>query len=189
MIGYLSGKIKSIYEDNCILNVNGVGYRIYLDNRTIETLKLNDEVEFHIHTAMREDSITLYGFLNKTDYELFEQLITVSSIGTKTALNMLSKISAKELTAAIQQEDINVLMNLPGIGKKSAQRLILELKDKFASITREQNISKQSQEEAAEALSALGYTNVEIAEVFKRVKNFMSTEELVKFALNELNRF
>ena len=198
MIGYLIGKIKFIFEDNCILNVNGVGYKIYIDSRTHEGLKIDDNAEFFIHTSVREDSITLYGFKSKSDYELFSQLITVSGIGSKTALNILSKISSKDLALAIYQKNLTTLTNLPGIGKKSAQRLILELKDRIDTenfIEDEfedwstNTETKNSIEEATEALTALGYTNMEIADVFKRAKKSMSTEELVKFALKELSRF
>ena len=125
MIGYLRGNLKFIFEDNCILEVNGVGYRIYINERTRENLKLNQEAEFFIHTAVREDSITLYGLRNQHDYELFSQLITVSGVGAKTALNVLAKISSKDLALAIYQKNMNALTSLPGIGKKSAQRLIL----------------------------------------------------------------
>ena len=196
MIGYLRGNLKFIFEDNCILEVNGVGYRIYINERTRENLKLNQEAEFFIHTAVREDSITLYGLRNQHDYELFSQLITVSGVGAKTALNVLAKISSKDLALAIYQKNMNALTSLPGIGKKSAQRLILELKDKVTSLSTDEDSdwkpskeSNNSLEEAAEALTALGYTNAEIAEVFKKAKKNSSTEELVKFALKELNRF
>ena len=197
MIGYLRGNLKFIFDDCCILDVNGVGYRIYIDERTRENLKLNQEAEFFIHTAVREDSITLYGLKNQHDYELFSQLITVSGVGAKTALNVLSKISSKDLALAIYQKDLNTLTALPGIGKKSAQRLVLELKDKVSSLSTDVDSDRlpaksgdnKAIEEASEALSALGYTNSEIAEVFKKAKKKLSTEELVKFALKELNRF
>lgn len=197
MIGYLRGNLKFIFDDCCILDVNGVGYRVYIDERTRESLKLNQEAEFFIHTAVREDSITLYGLKNQHDYELFSQLITVSGVGAKTALNVLSKISSKDLALAIYQKDLNILTSLPGIGKKSAQRLILELKDKVSSLSTDVDSDRlpstsgdnKAISEASEALSALGYTNSEIAEVFKKAKKKLSTEELVKFALKELNRF
>lgn len=198
MIGYLSGVVKFVFEDNCIVDVHGVGYRVYVDSRTRESLNKGQELELFIHTAVREDSITLYGFKSQTDYELFAQLITVSGIGAKTALNILAKMSSKDLAMAIWQKNVTALTNLPGIGKKSAQRLILELKDKIstdnvvddeAAEWVQSNDKGNPLEEASEALSALGYTNSEIAEVFNKAKKSMSTEDLVKFALKELNRF
>ncbi len=198
MIGYLSGKVKFIFEDNLILDVNGVGYKIYIDNRTLENLKINQEKEFFIYTAFRDDAINLYGFKDQSDYELFSNLITVSGIGAKTALNVLAKMSSKDFARAIYQKNITALTNLPGIGKKSAQRLILELKDKLEidTLAEDENSDWQPQknksnsfEDAAEALTALGYNNSEIAEVFQKAKSSMTTEELIKFALKELNRF
>lgn len=198
MIGYLNGIVKFIFEDSCIVDVHGVGYRVYVDNRTREGLSKGQELELFIHTVVREDSITLYGFKSQTDYDLFAQLITVSGIGARTALNILAKMSSKDLAMAIWQKNVTALTNLPGIGKKSAQRLILELKDKISTdsmVDDEAAEWTQSDdkgnplEEASEALSALGYTNSEIAEVFTKAKKSMSTEELVKFALKELNRF
>lgn len=198
MIGYLNGIVKFVYEDNCIVDVHGVGYKVYVDSRTRESLSKGQELELFIHTAVREDSITLYGFKSQTDYDIFAQLITVSGIGARTALNVLAKMSSKDLAMAIYQKNVTALTNLPGIGKKSAQRLILELKDKIAADsmvdddTAEWTQSEEKGnplEEASEALSALGYTTSEIAEVFRKAKKSMSTEELVKLALKELNRF
>ena len=198
MIGYLNGIVKFVYEDNCIVDVHGVGYKVYVDSRTRESLSKGQELELFIHTAVREDSITLYGFKSQTDYDIFAQLITVSGIGARTALNVLAKMSSKDLAMAIYQKNVTALTNLPGIGKKSAQRLILELKDKIAadSMVDDDTVEwTQSEEkgnpleEASEALSALGYTTSEIAEVFRKAKKSMSTEELVKLALKELNRF
>ena len=197
MIGYLNGIVKFIFEDSCIVDVHGVGYRVYIDSRTLEGISKGQELELFIHTAVREDSITLYGFRSQTDYELFAQLITVSGIGARTALNILAKMSSKDLAMAIWQKNVTALTNLPGIGKKSAQRLILELKDKISTESMIDDDSEWVQsdaqgnplEEASEALSALGYTNSEIADVFTKAKKSMSTEELVKFALKELNRF
>lgn len=198
MIGYLNGIVKFIFEDNCIVDVHGVGYKVYVDSRTRESLSKGAEIELFIHTAVREDSITLYGFKSQTDYDIFAQLITVSGIGARTALNVLAKMSSKDLAMAIYQKNVTALTNLPGIGKKSAQRLILELKDKISADSMiDDDAAEWTQseekgnplEEASEALSALGYTTSEIAEVFRKAKKSMSTEELVKFALKELNRF
>ena len=199
MIGYLHGIVKFIFEDSCIIDVNGVGYKVYIDERNLKSFKSGQEVELFIHTVVREDSITLYGFKTQPDYELFSQLITVSGIGAKTALNVLAKMSSTDFARAIYQKNVNALTNLPGIGKKSAQRLILELKDKLEIDTLVEDDDKSEWqpgkdksspiEEAAEALTALGYTNSEIAEVFQKVKKSMTTEDLIKFALKELNRF
>ncbi len=193
MIGYLSGKVKFIFGDEIILDVSGVGYRLFANT----DLEIGAAAEFFIHTAVKEDSITLYGFKNRAEFELFEMLLTVTGVGAKSAMAILSKISAAEFTAAVANQDLAALTKLPGVGKKSAQRILLELKDKLkdfsgGNIAQDfKPTSKKSlaQDEAAEALTALGYTAAEIATAFKRAPKNLTTEQLIKFALRELNRF
>ena len=194
MIGYLSGKIKFIFGEEIILDVGGVGYRIAVNPAGLE---IGKAAEFFIHTAVREDAINLYGFKTREAFELFENLLTVSGIGAKSALAIVSKISVAEFAAAVASQDLNALTKLPGVGKKSAQRILLELKDKFKNLKLENvaqdfspvQIKSSALEEATEALSALGYTSAEISTVLKRAPKNSSTEQLIKFALKELNRF
>ena len=144
-----------------------------------------------IYTAVREDAITLYGMKDRATFELFELLLTVSGIGAKSALAIVSKISNEEFALAVAAQDIKTLTRLPGVGKKSAERILLELKDKVKSTStppRSAQIQSDSQDEAAEALEALGYTASEIANVFKAAPPNATVEQLVKFALKELNR-
>lgn len=194
MIGYLSGKIKFIFGEEIILDVGGVGYRISVNP---ENLEIGAAAEFFIHTAVREDAINLYGFKNREAFELFEKLLTVSGIGAKSALAIVSKISVTEFAAAVASQDLNALTKLPGVGKKSAQRILLELKDKFKNFPKNAvaqdfspiKIKSSAVDEATEALSALGYTSAEISTVLKRTPKNLTTEQLIKFALKELNRF
>lgn len=194
MIGFLSGKIKFIFGEEIILDVGGVGYRISVNPAGLE---VGAAAEFFIHTAVREDAINLYGFKNRDSFELFENLLTVSGIGAKSALAIVSKISVAEFAAAVASQDLNALTKLPGVGKKSAQRILLELKDKFKNLQLENvaqdfspvQIKSSAVDEATEALSALGYTSAEISTVLKRAPKNSSTEQLIKFALKELNRF
>lgn len=193
MIGYLSGKVKFLFEDSCILDVHGVGYKVFVDAQTRQGLTLDASTEFFIYTAVREDAITLYGMKERATFELFELLLTASGIGAKSALAIVSKISNEEFARAVSAQDIKTLTRLPGVGKKSAERILLELKDKvkpLADGTTSQvaQIQSESQEEAAEALEALGYTASEIANVFKAAPPNATVEQLVKFALKELNR-
>ena len=193
MIGYLSGKVKFLFEDSCILDVHGVGYRVFVDAQTRQGLTLDASAEFFIYTAVREDAITLYGMKERATFELFELLLTASGIGAKSALAIVSKISNEEFARAVSAQDIKTLTRLPGVGKKSAERILLELKDKvkpLADGTTSQvaQIQSESQDEAAEALEALGYTASEIANVFKAAPPNATVEQLVKFALKELNR-
>lgn len=197
MIGYLNGRIKFLFDDSCILEVGGVGYKIFVDALTKQTLNLNATAELFIYTAVREDAITLYGIANRAAYELFELLLTVSGIGAKSALAIVSKISAADFARAVTLQDLKTLTRLPGIGKKSAERILLELKDKVQPLVENfsseefqpAQIKSSARDEAAEALEALGYTAEEIATAFKGAPPDASTDMLIKFALKELNRF
>ncbi len=197
MIGYLNGNVKFLFDDSCILDVNGVGYKIFVDSQSRQALTVDTAAEFFIHTAVREDAITLFGMANRAAFELFEMLLTVSGVGAKSALAIVSKISAADFARAVTLQDIKTLTRLPGVGKKSAERILLELKDKVKPLA--ENFSSKEfqpaqiqstvQDDAAEALEALGYTSAEISAAFKRAPKNSSTEQLIKFALKELNRF
>ena len=196
MIGYLNGKIKFLNGGECIIDVGGVGYKVFVDAFTLQNLKIDSTAELFIHTAVREDAITLYGFKNRDTLEFFEMLLTVSGLGTKSALSIVSKISAEEFSTAVSTQDLSTLTKLPSIGKKSAQRILLELKDKVKTFSTDSAVEFEPAQfistafdEATDALSALGYTSAEISAVFKRAPKNFSTEQLIKFALKELNRF
>ncbi|MBQ6005809.1 MAG: Holliday junction branch migration protein RuvA [Selenomonadaceae bacterium] len=195
MIGYLSGKVKFLFDDACILDVAGVGYKVFVDAQTRQTLTRGEAAEFFIHTVVREDSITLFGVKNQAAFELFELLLTVSGIGAKSALAIVSKISAAEFARAVALQDIKTLTRLPGVGKKSAERILLELKGKVQSLAENFSaeefqpvIQSTAAEEAQEALEALGYTSEEISAAFKSAPKNSTTEQLIKFALKDLNR-
>lgn len=197
MIGYLSGKVQFLFDDACILDVNGVGYRIFIDEQTKQSLSVNSAAEFFIHTAVREDAINLFGMANRAAFELFELLLTVSGIGAKSALAIVSKISAADFARAVALQDLKTLTRLPGVGKKSAERILLELKDKVKPLAENfsaedfqpAQLQSDAIDEATEALSALGYTQAEISAVFQKAPKNSTTEQLIKLALKELNRF
>ncbi len=195
MIGYLSGKIKFIFDDACILDVHGVGYKIFVDAKTRQNLIVGEDAEFFIHTAVRDDAINLFGMKNRSAFELFELLLTVSGFGAKSALAVVSKISAAEFSRAVAAQDLKTLMRLPGVGKKSAERILLELKEKVSSLA--ENFSAEdfqvakifstAQEDAAEALEALGYTSAEISTALAAAPKNSLTDQLIKFALKNLS--
>ena len=194
MIGYLSGTVKFLFGDGCILDVHGVGYKVFVDGSTRQTLTVGNAAEFFVHTAVREDAITLFGFGDAATLELFELLLTVSGIGAKTAQAVVAKISAAEFARAVTTQDAKTLTRLPGLGKKSAERILLELKDKVRPLTKNVSdvrpvVTSTAQDEAAEALDALGYTQAEISAAFDKADPNSTTEQLIKFALRELNRF
>ena len=197
MIAYLRGEVKFLFDDACIIDVHGVGYKVFVDAGTRQHLNIDTDAELFIHTSVREDAINLFGFKSRSAFELFELLLTVSGIGAKSALAVVSKISARDFARAVALQDLKTLTRLPGIGRKSAERILLELKDKVQSLAENfpaeeiqpAQIQSGAQDDAAEALEALGYTASEISAAFNKAPKNSSTEQLIKFALKELNRF
>ena len=195
MIGYLRGKVTYLLTDYCLLDVQGVGYRVFVAGSTRNQLRLGEEATLFTYLNVREDAMLLYGFYSQQEYDLFQLLISVSGVGPKVALGILSAITVEGLCRAIQPKQAAVLTKLPGIGKKSAERLILELKDKvsFAGASEDALDLSDLQEplgddmlsEASAALISLGYTQAEIAPVVKKAGKLSSVEEMIKFALKE----
>lgn len=193
MIGMLKGLVAHMQADYCIIETaGGVGYRVFMPAAHLAQLTLGKDVKVHIHTAVREDAILLYGFLSSEYYDLFEILLTVSGVGPKMALGILSAIKPEEFYLAIKNKDIKVLVKLPGIGKKTAERMLLELKDKVDDTDSGDEISETVEAggngavaEAIEALLSLGYSNSEIMPVLKEISNCnsLSGEEILRQAL------
>lgn len=191
MIGYLNGTIRFLFDESCILEVGGVGYKVFVDSRTRQGLTAGAAAELFIYTAVREDAITLYGVAEREAFELFELLLTVSGIGAKGALAIVSKITVSDFARAVAAQDVKTLTRLPGVGKKSAERILLELKDKVKPLAKNltvepAQIQSAAQDEAAEALEALGYTAEEISAAFKSAPADVTTEQLIRFALKNL---
>lgn len=199
MIGFLRGQVAALKADYCLLDVNGVGYRVFVAGSTRNKLRLKEETQLFTYMNVYQDGITLYGFASEDEYDIFQLLIGVSGIGPKVALGILSSITVDGLCKAIQNKQATVLTKLPGIGKKSAERLILELKDKvgFATSDAEEILSLDMEgpvgddiiSEAQAALMALGYSQAEIAPVLKKATKCKTTEEIIKLALKQLNKF
>ena len=197
MIGYLHGRVIALYTDHCLLDVHGVGYRVFVANSTRTKLRQREEASLFVYTSVREDAIVLYGFAAEEEYDLFLQLIGVSGIGPKVALGILSAITVEGLCRAIQNKQASVLTKLPGIGKKSAERLILELKDKVAfrgsaeeellTIENAEEVGDDAASEAMAALQSLGYTPSEIAPVIRKTAKYKTTEAIIKASLKELS--
>lgn len=197
MIGYLHGRVIALHTDHCLLDVHGVGYRVFVAGSTRTKLRLKEEASLFVYTSVREDAIVLYGFAAEEEYDLFLQLIGVSGIGPKVALGILSAITVEGLCRAIQNKQASVLTKLPGIGKKSAERLILELKDKVAfrgsaeeellTIENDEEVGDDAASEAMAALQSLGYTPSEIAPVIRKTAKYKTTEAIIKASLKELS--
>jgi len=200
MIGFLRGQVAALKADYCLLDVNGVGYRVFVAGSTRNKLRLKEEAQLFTYMNVYQDGITLYGFASEEEYDIFQLLIGVSGIGPKVALGILSAITVESLCKAIQNKQTTVLTKLPGIGKKSAERLILELKDKVAfaaaddveeilTLDLEGPTGDDMMSEAQAALVALGYSQAEIAPVLKKATKCKTTEEVIKLALKQLNKF
>lgn len=189
MIGFIKGKIDYLGSDYCILDNNGIGYRVFMSLGQLDVLKTGQEVKVFTYLSVREDALLLYGFLTRDYYSLFLQLISISGIGPKVALGMLSAAKPDEFYLAVQGRDLNFLTKLPGIGKKTAERILLELKDKVGTVTGDNSefadVAGAVSDDALEALLSLGYTNAEILPVFKQIKDrdTLKPEEIIRQAL------
>ena len=189
MIAFVHGIVEDIAEDNVVLDVNGMGYNVRISADTASRLPgLGEAVKLYTYTSVREDAVWLYGFLSRADLEIFKKCITVSGIGPKGALSLLSVMDADSLRYAILSEDKKAIAKAPGIGARTAERLILELKDKVkiddAMIGREIAATETGnlmaadtpqKKEAVEALVALGYGQ---AESMKAVNSIPDIETL-----------
>ena len=188
MIAGLHGKLESLGSDWAVINVGGIGFQVYMPTSTLSTLgTIGEEVRLHTHLHVREDNATLYGFTSVEERELFQSLIGVSGLGPKLALAMLSAMDVEKLTMAIATGSTDLLTVVPGIGKKMADRLILELKDKIGAgwITTPAAQLVQENTDVLAALTSLGYS---VAEASRAVVTLppssdLSLEEKIKLAL------
>ena len=196
MIASLTGRLRRKATDYLIVDVDGVGYQVFVPLSTYYSLpEAGDEVSLHIHTHLREDLLSLFGFMTETDKDMFLLLMGVSGIGPKLALAVLSSLSVRDLSHAIQASDDSKLCTIPGIGKKTAARMVLELKDKIKHLAplvfSQERVTAISEdvEDAISALVNLGYKGALAEEALRKVReqrSGMSIEELIREALNVL---
>lgn len=184
MIGYLEGTIVRTSEKDMIVMTGGVGYRVLTPLPILMAAAQGKSVRLHIHTHVREDQLVLYGFEKETELELFEKLINVSGIGPKSALAMLSVHSPASIADAVERNDAALLSHTPGIGKKTAEKIILELKGKLGHL---QGDGTDSFFEVRLALEALGYSPKEVHDVLQKLNPLeTSTSLLVREALSKI---
>lgn len=207
MIDYLRGRVQHMESDYIVLDVHGVGYRVFCANPYAFQRSGEEERVVYIHHHVREDAISLFGFVDREEQALFRKLIEVSGIGPRVALGILSGGRPEALIMAVQSEDIAYLTRLPGIGKKTAQRIVLDLKDKLGIVGlpmkggasssgladaygTEGSDSLEAMRSAKEGLLALGFTEAEIAKVWPAVKSVVKSEDsadlIMKAALQQL---
>ena len=195
MIGRLHGRLLAKHPPSILLDVNGVGYEVDVSMNTFcELPALDAPVTLHVHMAVREDGHFLYGFLNESERVAFRQLIKISGVGARMALAVLSGLNVDELAAAIARQDVACFTRIPGIGKKTAERLLLELKGKLDLVAGGSAVGVSGQIAAADplqdtidALVALGYNAKEAQGAIKALPAGLSTAEAIRLALKQLS--
>lgn len=199
MISYIKGRLEIKSKDYIVIDVGGIGYKVFMSETAINELEKGTEVKVFTYMRVREDDISLYGFLNNEELVTFELLISVGGVGAKSAITILSNITPSKFALAVITNDVNTLKKLPGIGAKTAGRIILELKDKMKT---EQSIEENKNEEikeaivldnkandAVEALCVLGYTRKDVEKVLSNIDtNKLTVEEIIKQGLKYLGR-
>ncbi len=195
MYAYFIGDVVAIQADSVILEVNHIGYNIKVSNQTIQTLgQMSGEVKLYTYTYVKEDALSLFGFMTREELELFKKMITVNGIGPKGALAILSAMSVDTLRFAILSGDSKTIAKAPGIGAKTAERLILDLRDKInieddfmvsASNTVASSQEHPAKKETVEALTALGYSATDALKAVNKIgcDENTTTEELLKASL------
>ena len=203
MISFIKGYVAETTENSVIMETDSIGYEIFMTGTAIEeTSRMQDKIKIYTYFHVREDTMQLYGFLSRDDLEMFRLLLNVNGIGPKAAMGVLAAITADELRFAVLSDDVKTISRAPGIGKKTAQKLILELKDKLKLEDafekkldhQEENLSltdtslRDSRQEAVEALTALGYSSTNALRAVRQVSEETGddVEAILKAALKQL---
>lgn len=191
MIGFLRGEVFFKEANSIILDVQGVGYKVLGSRDALSKAIKGSPLELFIYTHVREDNISLFGFLESQDLKLFENLIGVSGIGPKTAMNIFSQGARSQIVSAIVKADTSFFKSVPRLGQKNAQKIIIELKNKYGSIAEldlnGENVS--GSEEVVAALKGFGFTNIEINDAIRNVKKQgQKVTETIKLALKYLGK-
>lgn len=178
MIGYLQGLVLTQEEKSCILLVGGVGYKVFPSPNALASLILGKEAALWIHTVVRQDAFELFGFVSQDEQRFFEELISVSGVGPRGALGILGLGSVKDLRTAIANNDVHYLTKVSGIGKKTAEKIVVELKDKLAAQADTAFVNQSSHNELIDALQSLGYSLSDIRPILNQVGNGETGEKL-----------
>lgn len=197
MISYIKGILEDVTDDSVVLENNGIGYEIKITGRMLLSLpKRGSEMKIYTYLYVREDALALFGFATREELQTFQLLIAISGIGPKAGLAILSTLSVQELRFAVLSQDVKTISKTPGIGKKSAERLIIELKDKmkledalrWEEEPLEENAQEESKTEVTLALVSLGYSNADALRAIQSVEGYetMDTETLLKKALKKI---
>ena len=205
MLAYVKGELAQKQIGYVVIDVGGLGYKIFMSEPSIDEIgNIGDEVKVHTYYKVSEDDISLFGFNTQEELRMFELLISVSGIGAKTAIAMLACIEPSQFAIAVISDDIDTLRKIPGVGPKSAQRIVLELKDKMkkeqqiaeltnASLEQKSKVKKiivadSKVQEATDALQVLGYTKKDVEKALEQIDTAdLSVEDIIKKALRELS--
>lgn len=190
MISYISGTIKYKTENSLIILVQGLGYEVFINSKVLGIYQLDENVEFFIYQNVKEDALTLFGFVRYEELSLFKKLISVSGVGPKSGLGILEIASVEDIVTSIYNNDPNLLIRVSGIGKKTAERLVLELKNKIGLLDIK-NKDKQSliSNDEIDTLIALGYSASQAREALNMVpKDIVDINSRIKNALKYLGR-
>ena len=193
MFEYMIGQVVDKKKDYIVLLVNNIAYKVFTSKETMDSDIYEGEVKIYMNLVVREDDMSLYGFVNRYEVDFFNLITTVNGVGPKTAIGILSEQKVSDLQKAIVTNDEKALMKAPGIGKKTAQRIILELKEKVSKDSEFENIAStvstgSNLSEAIEALTSLGYNKYEITSIAKGLDETMSVEDLIKELLKRLSK-
>ena len=205
MLAYVKGELVQKQIGYVVIDVGGLGYKVFMSEPSIEEIgSIGDEVKVHTYYRVSEDDISLFGFNTQEELRMFELLISVSGIGAKTAIAMLACIEPSQFAIAVISNDIDTLKKIPGVGPKSAQRIVLELKDKMkkeqqiaeltnATLEQKSKIKKvivadTKVQEAIDALQVLGYTKKDVEKALEQIDTAeLKVEDIIKKALRELS--
>ena len=204
MLAYIKGELTVKARGYIVIDVGGLGYKVFMSELAMENVgKIGDIIKVHTYYRVMEDDISIFGFNTAEELRLFELLISVSGVGAKTAINMLGSIEPSDFAIAIISNDINTLKKLPGIGAKTAGRIVLELKDKLkkeqqieelSTINEKQSTIKKAIEkdtkieETYTALQVLGYNNKDIEKTLEKIDKSLGLEEMIRIGIKELSK-
>lgn len=199
MLYSVRGKLIAIESNAAVVECGGVGYMCQTTMNTLKAVKLNTEVTLYTYLNVREDAVDLFGFATKAELETFKNLISVSGVGPKAGLAVLSELSPEQVAMAIASDDLKTITRAQGIGKKIAQRIVLELKDKLAKAAKEDgsfaqaaqnsvNVSAGNVPKAIEALGVLGYSPSDVSPVLATLDSALPVEQLISLTLKQMGR-
>jgi len=189
MIAKIKGTIEFLRDNYTVINVNGVGYKVFVTTHTLGKIAGKQSAELHTHTYVREDTLALYGFPELEELEMFELLLSISGIGPKAAMGILTIADPKTIRTAVLNEDASLLTRVSGIGKKIAARVILELKNKVADVSTKEKQQITTDSDAFEALVSMGYSVSDARETLKHISpDIKDVGQRVKMALKNLGR-